>query len=344
MRLHRPLILSGMVVSIVLLLPLLLYGQTEQGVFIERWDYDGDGFTGIVRNDTENGIHDIEISFTFRDTEGKVLSAEKVTGIVGYPAVIEGVSYYWSQQTLDYLPPRSVGYFSDYGPVPAGTDTSKTDIKPIWKWAENARISREVPLVEETLTLMARGYGPTLYFSGEVRNTTQSAITDVRVYVVPVHNDGHVVEIETESVVDKVIGVGETAAFSVGFYKLNERNVKLLAHAILWNYETNPPPGPPPPASTVSPTIVYVPLDTVKLTVHDTFTIRDTIRFTFRDTIDIRDTLEVTVRDTIEVKKPPELLGDLNEDGAVNFSDFIIFAQQFGKVLGMLYSASEVRF
>jgi hypothetical protein len=41
----------------------------------------------------------------------------------------------------------------------------------------------------------------------------------------------------------------------------------------------------------------------------------------------------IVVRNTIRVEEPVQLLGDFDEDGVVNFSDFLIFASQFGKIL-----------
>jgi len=85
-----------------------LYAQSSNDVQVERWDEINSDITGILRNNTENGIYDIELAFTFRDLEGRVLSSFRVSTIVGTPATIEGEFYFSTHQTLDYIPPKSL--------------------------------------------------------------------------------------------------------------------------------------------------------------------------------------------------------------------------------------------
>ena len=328
-----PILLLKLVFVFFFGMPTISRAQSQTGVVVERWDITSDRFTGIIHNKTENGIYGLEVSFTFRDSEGKVLSAAKIRKVVGTPAVIEGELYFdfSFQQTLDYIPPNSLGYFEQFGSLPAGTDTSKVDINIIWKWAANAQLANELSLIEETLTLREESsfVGPKTIFSGEVANNTQSAVRDVNITIIPIHNDGHVITVSTIRAVDRIVNAGNASAFTWERLRLDKDDIKLLIHAIRWEIESQPPPGLPPPSPGTAPTIVYVPLDTLRLTVHDTFEV------TIRDTISLRDTLEVTVRDTVLIEKSPRLVGDLNDDNAVDFADFLILAQQFGKKLGL---------
>jgi hypothetical protein len=145
--------------------------------------------------------------------------AEKVTSIYGYPAQIEGQTYYsWSsQQTLDYIPPGAAGYFEDYHSIPAGVDTSKTDIKVTWSWAENAVIATELEIVEGTLTIRAENtsYSTETIVSGELKNTTDATIKSASIYFILLGEGGQVWEIASSSTVDEFIAPGGTSSFSV---------------------------------------------------------------------------------------------------------------------------------
>ena len=126
------------------------------------------------------------------------------------------------------------------------------DIDIVWKWAENFTIPNEVQLVEETLTLREEeSFSPVTIFAGEVRNLGQSAVDNVRINLALVHNDGHVIEIDSERTVSEVIDTGQTSAFTFEFFGLRNESIKNIIHAIQWGYESNPPPGLPPPSSSV---------------------------------------------------------------------------------------------
>ena len=86
---------------VLLLISVIGYVQTSsaQTVRVSRWDSGGSLFsevTGTVVNETDRGVHNISIAFTFRDLQSRVLGTERVFGgsVVGEPSVIDGETYF----------------------------------------------------------------------------------------------------------------------------------------------------------------------------------------------------------------------------------------------------------
>ena len=304
--------------------------------------------TGTLLNDSYGGVYDITLTIHWKDAAGNDLGTERVYNIVGLPAGIRGS---FSDIDEDYIPPLEKGYFHGLIEIPENANVRTITYSTEWTWTLEAYVNTSVIIPDNTVSISDVNFG---YrdVTGTVSNRLSATLEYVEVIAIVLLSDGTVADIENTYVAtsEEYMLPSSSKDFSVSIRPLfsDGKDIRVLTRVSFSFLDDHliyrgdgiddgrafVTPGDTVTApDTIKVTVrdtVYSPGDTIKVTVRDTvYSPGDTIKVTVRDTVySPGDTIKVTVRDTVYIDK---LSGDLDNNGIVDFADFLLFVANFGK-------------
>ncbi len=300
--------------------------------------------TGTLLNDSYGGVYDITLTFFWKDAAGNDLGTERVYTIVGLPAGIRSSIFDIEE---DYIPPLEKGYFQDLVEIPENANIGNSTYLIEWTWTLEAFVNTGVTIPDNTVSVSDVNFG---YrdVTGTVYNRLTTTLEYVEVFAIVLLSDGTVADIENTYVAtsEEYMLPGTSKNFSVSISPLfsDGKDIQVLTRVsfsflednlVYRGSRTDDGRAFVIPSDTIKVTVrdtVYSPSDTIKVTVRDTvYSPSDTIKVTVRDTVySPSDTIKVTVRDTVYIDKP-QLSGDLDNNGIIDFADFLLFVANFGK-------------
>ena len=277
-------------------------------------DSDDTYVTGTILNDSRAGIYDLSISIIYKDNAGRILSQDGTsswtTSIIGYPAAIYGYDYsdYLEYPNLynpfhkDFIPPEDTGYFRVEVDIPNDADLDATEAVLRWKWTLKASLLKatasNIRLSGDDWWDHRVDFG--IFVSGNWGSN--EGIKNLRVYLIGFGEDNIVTKIGQDGLGDDI------------FYPSNQtNNNKPLVSGWLKFYDISN----------------AMPTEHVKLRV--SYELSNDQLIPDIDAVTAFLSVKDTVLSELDMARVSRLKrGDLNEDGYVDFSDFIIFARNFG--------------
>ena len=224
----------------------------------------------------------------------------------------------------DYIPPLGKGYFHGLIEIPENANVHTITYSTEWTWTLEAYVNTSVIIPDNTVSISDVNFG---YrdVTGTVSNGLTETLEYVEVFAIVLLSDGTVADIENTYVAtsEEYMLPSSSKDFSISIRPLfdNGQDISVLTHVSFRFLDDN---------------LVYRGDGTddgrAFVTPGDAVTARDTITVTVRDTIySPSDTITVTVRDTVYINDKPRLSGDLDNNGIVDFADFLLFVANFGK-------------
>ncbi len=276
--------------------------------------------TGTLLNDSYGSVYDITLTFFWRDAAGNDLGTERVYTIVGLPASIRSSIFDIEE---DYIPPLEKGYFLGLTEIPENMNADNSRYSVEWTWTLQAHINTDVKVLDNTVSISDLRFG-SRDVTGTVHNSLAETLEYVEVIVVVLLSDGTVADIENTYVATSESHMLPSSSkdFSVSIRPLFDdgKDIQVLTHVSFRFLNENAFY-----TNADDDRAFFIPRDTIAVTG------RDTITVTVRDTVySPGDTIKVTVRDTVYIDKP-RLSGDLDNNGIVDFADFLLFVANFGK-------------
>ena len=276
--------------------------------------------TGTLLNDSYGGVYDITLTFFWKDAAGNDLGTDRVYTIVGLPASIRSSIFDIEE---DYIPPLEKGYFLGLAEIPENMNADNSRYSVEWTWTLQAHVNTDVKVLDNTVSISDVNFGYR-EVTGTVSNGLTETLEYVEVIVIVLLNDGTVADIENTYVAtsESYMLPLSQKDFSLNIRPLfgDGKDIQVLTH-VSFRYLNEDAFY----TNADDDRAFVIPRDTIAVTA------RDTITVTVRDTVySPSDTIKVTVRDTVYIDKP-RLSGDLDNNGIVDFADFLIFVANFGK-------------
>lgn len=277
--------------------------------------------TGTLLNDSYGGVYDITLTIHWKDAAGNDLGTERVYTIVGLPAAIRSS---FSDIDEDYIPPLEKGYFHGLVEIPENANVGTITYSTEWTWTLEAYVNTSVTIPDNTVSISDVNFIGYRDVTGTVHNGLAETLEYCEVIVIILLSDGTVADIENTYIAtsEEYMLPSSSKDFSISIRPLfsDGKDIQVLTRVSF---------------SFLNDNLVYRGNGTddgrAYVTPGDTVTARDTIKVTVRDTVySPGDTIKVTVRDTIYIDKP-QLSGDLDNNGIVDFADFLLFVSNFGK-------------
>ncbi len=262
------------------------------------------------------------------------MGTERVYTIVGLPASIRSSIFDIEE---DYIPPLEKGYFLGLIEIPENANVRTITYSTEWTWTLEAFVNTSVTIPDNTVSISDFNFG---YrdVTGTVHNRLSATLEYVEVFAIVLLSDGTVADIESTYIAtsEEYMLPSSSKDFSVSIRPLfsDGKDIRVLTRVsfrflddLIYRGD-----GIDDGRAFATPGDTATVQDTIKVTVRDTiYSPGDTIKVTVRDTIySPGDTIKVTVRDTVYIDKP-QLLGDLDKNGIVDFADFLLFVANFGK-------------
>jgi len=180
------------VVSVALLMAFPAFGQ-DVGVIQESLnvvtDYSGDAmFLGEVRNDNDHDVGFVNVEFTLKDKEGKLLDVVSgyVHGSVGRTRALE--LYEGS-----HLSPGERGFFKVWSSTPLD-EMGSYEVRTKWQQADPIDIPGAVVLVMDSFATREDSGGDLVYL-GEIRNDTPEHLIFVQIAFAAKDATGKIVDV-----------------------------------------------------------------------------------------------------------------------------------------------------
>ena len=276
--------------------------------------------TGTLLNDSYGGVYDITLTFFWKDAAGNDLGTGRLFTIVGLPASIRSSIFDIEE---DYIPPLEKGYFLGLTEIPENMNVDNSRYSVEWTWTLQANINTDVKVLDNTVSISDVNFGYR-EVTGTVSNGLTETLEYVEVFAIVLLSDGTVADIENTYVAtseSRMLPLSQKD-FSLNIRPLFDdgKAIQVLTYVSFRFLNENAVY-----TNANDDRAFVIPRDTIAVTA------RDTITVTVRDTVySPGDTIKVTVRDTVYIDKP-RLLGDLDNNGMVDFADFLLFVSNFGK-------------
>ena len=277
--------------------------EPENRVVLSRWDHaqastGSDYFTGTLFNDSYGGVYDLSITFLWKNAAGVEIGTDRAVLMYGQPANIRG-SY--SDIDQDYIAPLQKGYFQSLVDMPPGTVISKSSYVIHWTWTLQAYVNTDVGL-QGDLTLAPIAYGQR-EITGTVKNSLAETLETVEVFTIFVLDDGTVDDIAFTYVASSISG-----------YMLG--NSQRDFEAYYWPLFSD---GKQPVTAITGVTFDYLDDNDFYTNEHGNAAYYTPPATGDGNTAALQDKLRRAQ------------LGDLNLDGQINITDFLLFVENFGK-------------
>ena len=316
-------------------------GQVFNGyMLILEDDFGQNRLLGRFYNNSHNSVYDISLRIVWRDKDSNELERIPIGAVmVGTPGqtVIDGglpyedtyIARYWENQWMRadvVIPQKSLYFTTNPFTIPLDADINNSWLSISWNIDSSVDVFDAIEVVPGSVDLTGLTAGERSEISFQIRNTTDVALTSVTAFAILLRrlDSGHyiVTGLDYKHADTFQIAAKARRTFSIDVYRYPK---------IRGSLQFRDPEIPDFNDTSKDTLIIRTSFGLVKPFDENPLRTDTTDKgFFVPEPVVIRDTVFVVDSTRISALK----MGDLNEDGVIDITDFLIFVENFGKTVG----------
>ena len=297
---------------------------------------------GRFYNNSHNSLHSISLRIVWRDKDSNELERVPIgavmVGTPGQTVIDRGLPYedtyiarYWENQWMRadvVIPQKSLYFTTNPFTIPLDADINNSWLSISWNIDSSVDVFDAIEVVPGSVDLTGLTAGERSEISFQIRNTTDVALTSVTAFAILLRrlDSGHyiVTGLDYKHADTFQIAAKARRTFSIDVYRYPK---------IRGSLQFRDPEIPDFNDTSKDTLIIRTSFGFVKPFDENPLRTDTTDKGFF-----VPEPVVTVVRDTVFVNSGADSLrisalkmGDLNEDGVINFTDFLIFTENFGK-------------